>query len=72
MRAWPTGVPRLQLTSDSRLKPMKPTAEELATFRRGVEHVPYLQLLGIELESLGSGEAEMSMLVKEAHTNTRH
>jgi len=49
---------------------MNPTPEELATFRKGIEQVPYLQLLGIQLESLGSGEAEMSMLVQPKHLQT--
>jgi uncharacterized protein (TIGR00369 family) len=49
---------------------MKPTEEELAIFRQGVEQVPYLQLLGIKLESLGLGEAEMSMLVQPKHLQT--
>lgn len=49
---------------------MKPTPEELALFRSGVEQVPYLQLLGIELASLGFGEAEMTMLVQPKHLQT--
>lgn len=49
---------------------MKPTAEELEIFQQGVEQVPYLQLLGIQLEALGLGEAEMSMLVQPKHLQT--
>jgi uncharacterized protein (TIGR00369 family) len=49
---------------------MPPTPEELEAFRQRVEEVPFLQLLDIKLESLGPGEAEMSMVVQQKHLQT--
>lgn len=46
---------------------MAPTPEELEAFRRNVALVPYLQLLGVQLDALGPGTAEMSLLIEHKH-----
>lgn len=45
----------------------KPTAQQLEVYKKGIKLVPYLQLLDIELESLGDGTAEMSVEIQKKH-----
>jgi acyl-CoA thioesterase len=39
-------------------------AERLERIQRAIEAVPYAQLLGIELEKLGSGEATLTLKIR--------
>src|SRR5882724_12448834 len=39
-------------------------AERLERIQRAIEAVPYAQLLGIELEKLGSGEATLTLAIR--------
>jgi uncharacterized protein (TIGR00369 family) len=49
---------------------MEPTPEELEAFRARARQVPFLRHLGIELERVGNGEAEMSLIVRDEHLQT--
>jgi uncharacterized protein (TIGR00369 family) len=46
------------------------TPEEFSFFQKHVAEVPFLQLLGIQLEQLGAGEAEMSLEIAPKHLQT--
>ena len=45
----------------------QPTPEQIEMCRQGIKLVPYLQLLDIQLESLGDGTAEMSLEIQHKH-----
>jgi uncharacterized protein (TIGR00369 family) len=49
---------------------MEPTSEELEAFQARAREVPFLKHLGIELERVGNGEAEMSLTVRDEHLQT--
>jgi len=49
---------------------MRPSTEDLENFRQLVQQVPFLQLLDIQLDRLGGGEAEMSMTIQHKHLQT--
>ena len=49
---------------------MKPTPEELEFLRQRAADVPFLRLLDITLDSVGDGQAQMSLTVSEKHLQT--